>query len=180
MANRTITETRMLRYNFTPDEHLANAAEMARLADKLSQIESDHKEIKAQLKSDKEAVLADMGRHVRLVRDKSDHRKIECRWIYDCPAVGQKTLRRNDTDTDVEVRRMEDHEKQESLNLQPVTEDLPLEEAAADPAPTKAYPDPPADFHGSLEELWHARCDAPPAAPGPALVNARKNRFGKE
>jgi hypothetical protein len=186
--SRTITETRMLPYIFTAEEHLENSAEMARLYDQLSELEATHKQIKTSLKEEADAVLANLGRVVRFVRDKRDHRKTECRWIFDCPAIGQKTLRRNDTDADVEVRRMEDHEKQESLNLVPTTEDLPLEDgpyregvnitltgpdgqvafegtgkefkAAVEQlkGEPKKYPDAPADFHGSLEE-WHAHCD---------------------
>lgn len=124
--SRQTTETRMLRYNFTPEEHLENTAEMARLYDQLEELDASHRQIKASLKEEAEALAANLGRHVRLVRDKCDHRKIECRWIYDAPANGQKTLRRNDTEVDVEVRKMEDYEKQESLNLVPTTEDLPL------------------------------------------------------
>lgn len=129
---RATTEKRMLRYNFTPDEHLANSAEMARLFGKLEEMEENHKSIKASLKEQEKTTAAELSRVVRLVRDKCDHRETECRWIYDAPAVGQKTLRRNDTDVDVEVRAMADHEKQESLNLQPRTEDLPLDAPPAE------------------------------------------------
>lgn len=219
--SRTITETRMLRYNFTPDEHLANSAEMARLYDNLSELEETHKSIKASLKEQEVAATSELSRIVRLVREKCDHRKTECRWIYDVPTVGQKTLRRNDTDADVETRRMEDFEKQESLNLVPVTEELPLMEVTVGVVPRqegqgnmlefersgvalaaasqvaadvnaaldkpKAYPDAPADFHGSLEE-WHAQCDTmdkiasdakQPAMPETAKAEKRTPRFGK-
>ena len=178
--SRTITETRMLPYIFTAEEHLENSAEMARLYDQLSELEATHKQIKTSLKEEADALAANLGRVVRFVRDKRDYRKAECRWIFDCPTVGQKTLRRNDTDADVEVRRMEDFEKQETLNLQPTTEDLPLTNVVmmpVDPTATaldaaskvaadvnaaldkpKKYPDAPADFHGSLEE-WHQHID---------------------
>lgn len=126
---KVITETRMLPYNFTAEEHLENSAEMARLYDQLSELEATHKQIKTSLKEEADALLANLGRIARFVRDKRDYRKTACRWIMDCPEVGRKTLRREDTDTDIEVTRMEEHEKQESLNLQPTTDDLPLTEA---------------------------------------------------
>lgn len=124
---KIITETRMLPYVFTPEEHLENSAEMARLFDQVSELEATHKQIKTSLKEEADALAASLGRVVRFVRDKRDFRKTPCRWIMDCPDLGRKTLRRDDTDADVEVLRMEDHEKQETLNLQPVNAELTLE-----------------------------------------------------
>lgn len=187
--SRTINETRMLRYNFTAEEHLQNCDEAARLYDELSEMEASHRSIKASLKEQEKTKTSELARLMRLTRDKYDHRKIECRWIYDCPNVGQKTLRRNDTNADVEVRLMEDFEKQESLNLQPVTEALPLiavlestSKGVADYiekngglpseviAAAKAYPAPPADFHGMKKAT-------PPAMPETTKAEGKK-RFG--
>jgi hypothetical protein len=159
---KTITETRMLPYIFTPEEHLENSAEMARLYDQLEELDATHRQIKASLKEELEALSANLGRVVRLVRDKRDYRKTECRWIFDCPAVGQKTLRRNDTDIDVEVRRMEEHEKQESLNLQPVTEDLPLVEV----------------INQGLNPEWDGSMPKPEPGPLGPCVHERLNEDG--
>lgn len=69
-----MTETRMLRYNFTPEEHLANC-ELARLFDMQSEVDSRNKSIEAQLKEDEESAAAEVGRHVRFVRDMEDFEK---------------------------------------------------------------------------------------------------------
>lgn len=180
--SRTINETRMLRYNFTAEEHLKNCDEAARLYDELSELEASHKSIKASLKEQEETKTAELARLMRLTRDKYDHRKIECRWIYDCPAVGQKTLRRNDTDADVEVRRMEDFEKQESLNLQPVTEALPLGGTIARLESTaKGVADYVEKNGGLPSEVIAAAKDLkkamPPAMPETTKAEAKK-RFG--
>jgi len=187
---KTITETRMLPYIFTADEHLQNAAEMARLADQVSELASTHKQIKSSLKEELETLNASLQRMVRFVRDKRDFRKTECRWIMDCPAVGQKTLRRNDTDIDVEVRRMEEHEKQESLNLQPVTEELPFKKCdkiIRDGEPWRCSDREGHEggcvcedgYTGPVTEPSPAA--APPAMPETAKAEAgRKSRFGPQ
>lgn len=126
------TERRMLRYNFTPDEHLANCAEMARLIDSASELEASHKQIKAQLKEDAESVTANIGRFCRYVRDKADHRETECHWVFDTPGVGQKTLTRDDSGDVVEVRAMTDYEKQGTLKFVDENQEvLPLADAPA-------------------------------------------------
>lgn len=127
------TERRMLRYNFTPDEHLANCAEMARLIDSASELEASHKQIKAQLKEDAESVTANIGRFCRYVRDKADHRETECRWELDKPGEGHKRLLRIDTGDTVEIRAMTDLDKQGALKFTDENQDeLPLTDAVVD------------------------------------------------
>lgn len=122
------TERRMLRYNFTPDEHLANCAEMARLYDAASEMEANHKSIKAKLKEDEENTTAQIGRACRFVRDQHDFREIECKWEYNVPGEGQKSCIRLDTGITVEVRAMQEWEKQETLKFEEdKQEGLPLE-----------------------------------------------------
>ena len=117
------TEKRMLRYNFTPEEHLANCDDLARLFDQQTELESSHRSIKAQLKEAEEEINARLGRHVRFVRDKYDHRPIECTWLLDNPSPGRKSLVRLDTNDTVEIRVMEDWEKQQTLNFREEVED---------------------------------------------------------
>jgi len=161
-----MTEKRMLRYNFTPEEHLANCDEMARLFGEQGELEATQKSIKSQLKEDEETLNAKLGRHVRFVRDKYDHRPIDCKWLIDNPKPGQKSLVRLDTYDTVEIRAMDEWEKQQSLNLQPAPETAEAspvpasgagEQAATPGAEPIAVPDATGDSgHGLTPAPTHA------------------------
>ncbi len=132
------TERRMLRYNFTPEEHLANCAEMARLYDAASEMEGTHKSIKAKLKEDEENVNAMLQRSCRLVRDQHDFRETDCRWVLNDPKEGQKSCYRADTEVLVEVKGMESWEKQDTLKFDDKQEDLPMDPPLATDAEVAA------------------------------------------
>lgn len=111
------TETRMLKYTFTREEHLANAQEMARLLGESAEIETEHKQVKAALKEREESVTAKLAKYGRFVRDGCDHRAIECVWVMDTPAEGQKSLCRKDTMETVDIFRMTDEDRQRALKF---------------------------------------------------------------
>lgn len=115
---KLITETRSLKYQFTREEHEANSQEMARLLGAREEMEKTHKLVKSGLAEQEKQTDTDLARHGRYVRDKFDHRIIVCQWLLNNPTPGQKSLVRTDTNDTVEVRRMEDHERQESLKFE--------------------------------------------------------------
>jgi hypothetical protein len=114
--DETITE--QLRYKFTPDEHLVNCEQLAAKLDHQSELEVDHKAIKTNLKEREDKVAAEIGKLTRQVRDKFELRDVQCRWDYGRPTGEQKTLIRLDTNEDVRVERMLDHERQEVLKFE--------------------------------------------------------------
>ena len=128
-------------------------------------------QIKNSLKEQELAIEADLSRHGRYVRDKCDHREIECSWMMDFPLIGQKTLVRADNSRDVETRRMEDFEKQRSLDLRAATDKTD----APDPAPAETASAP-------AESPKPASLDLPTpetagtAAPGPELAPTAAER----
>lgn len=109
-----------LRYKFTPEEHLANTADLVGKFRSRAEMEDDHKAIKANLKEQTERVEADIGRLVRLCGDGFDMREVQCRWDFGRPTPEQKTLVRLDTGDDVpgRVERMLDHERQQVLKFE--------------------------------------------------------------
>ena len=163
MPQLVTTERRMLRYNFTPEEHLANCAEMARLYDAASELEATHKQVKAKLKEDAENISASIQRVCRYVRDMCDHRETDCRWVLNDPKEGQKSCYRADTEVLVEVKGMESWEKQDTLKFEDKQEDLPMDPPLATDA-----------------EVAAAVATAEPVAEGPAPTHAEKLAARKE
>lgn len=114
---KIITETRSLKCMFSREEHEANSSEMARLLGAKDEMEETHKIVKSGLNEQMKQVEADLSRHGRYVRDKFDHRIVTCQWLMNNPVPGRKSLVRTDTMDTVEERKMEDHERQESLKF---------------------------------------------------------------
>ncbi len=112
-----LTETRSLKHVFSAEDHLKNCDEMARLMDSQGAMEQTHKEIKAGLKQEEEALASNVGRYLGFVRDKYEYRKTPCKWFWDTPTPGIKTLYRIDTWESVDVRPMEDYERQQLLKF---------------------------------------------------------------
>lgn len=114
---RTETTIEKLRYRFAADEHLKNAEHLATKLDEVTEMKKDNDAIKADLKEKEKRLESDIGKYTRLVRDMFEMRDVQCRWDYGRPGSEQKTLVRLDSQEDVRVERMLDHERQEELNL---------------------------------------------------------------
>lgn len=112
-----LTETRSLKHVFTAEDHLKNCDEVARLMDAQVQMELTHKEIKAGLKQEEEALSSNISKYVGFIRDKYEYRKTPCRWTWDMPHSGMKSLYRIDTWELVDVKGMEDYERQQLLKF---------------------------------------------------------------
>lgn len=112
-----LTETRSLKHVFTAEDHLKNCDEMARLMDAQIQMELTHKEIKSGLKQEEESLSSNIGKYVGFIRDKYEYRKTPCRWTWDMPHSGMKSLYRIDTWELVDVKGMEDYERQQLLKF---------------------------------------------------------------
>ena len=115
---RETTTIEKLRYRFTPEEHLQNAQFLAEKLDQVSEMKADHDAVKADLKEQEKKVEAEIGRFTRLVRDQFEMRDVQCRWDFGRPSNNQKTLIRLDTNDDVRVEILLDHERQEMLKLE--------------------------------------------------------------
>ena len=115
---RETTTIEKLRYRFTPEEHLQNAQFLAEKLDQVSEMKADHDDVKADLKEQEKKVEAEIGRFTRLVRDQFEMRDVQCRWDFGRPSNNQKTLIRLDTNDDVRVEILLDHERQEMLKLE--------------------------------------------------------------
>lgn len=117
---REIITTEQLRYRFTPEEHRQNTDELVSKLGQRSEMEDTHKAVKANLKEQVERIESEIGRLVRLSRDGYDIRDVRCRWEYNHPGVGQKTLMRLDSvpPTEVRTEMMLEHERQESLKFE--------------------------------------------------------------
>lgn len=132
-----LTETRSLKHVFTAEDHLKNCDEMARLMDAQVQMELTHKEIKAGLKQEEEALSSNISKYVGFIRDKYEYRKTPCRWTWDMPHSGMKSLYRIDTWELVDVKGMEDYERQQLLKFME-------QESQQEPANVAVEDDPPA------------------------------------
>lgn len=115
---RQETINEQLRYKFTPTEHLENCEQLAAKLDYQSELEVDNKAIKTNLKEREDKAAAEIGKLTRLVRDKFELRDIQCRWQFGHPSSDQKMLIRLDTNEEVRLERLLDHERQEMLKLE--------------------------------------------------------------
>ena len=107
-----------LQYKFTTDELLAIGKELGEDTLKLRQLEDDRKMVADEWK----AKISYAEGHVQSLSNKVsagyEYRDIPCTITYDDPAVGEKTMRRDDTGELVKVMMMDESEKQEELPLE--------------------------------------------------------------
>lgn len=115
---RNETTIEKLRYRFTPEEHLKNAEHLAGKLHESGELKQNTDAIKADLAEQKKRLEAEIGRYARLVSDGFDMRDVQCRWDYGRPSGTQKTLVRLDTNEDVRMEMMLDHERQEVIKFE--------------------------------------------------------------
>lgn len=136
-----LTETRSLKHVFTAEDHLKNCDEVARLMDAQVQMEMTHREIKAGLKQEEEALSSNISKYVGFIRDKYEYRKTPCRWTWDMPHSGMKSLYRIDTWELVDVKGMENYERQQLLKFMEQQQDDPPTDPVAEEVQSEVTPD---------------------------------------
>lgn len=108
---------RQLRYNYTPDERITKAVE---LAEALNRIDTTTAELD-RIKSDYKVRIGAIESLAELLRDcvttGYEMREYLCRWTYDQPAKGRRTLRKTETDDIVLVEDMTEHDRQMVMDI---------------------------------------------------------------
>ncbi len=116
MRQETVTE--QLRHNFSTSEKESNNEAFFAKYRYRSELEDTHKAIKSKLKEEMDSLESELGKLSRLCADGFDIRDVTCRWDFGRPSNTQKTLVRLDTNEDVKVMVMYDHERQEMLKFE--------------------------------------------------------------
>lgn len=115
------------------DAEIADAArELARANNRKGSIESQKKEVDAQLKAEIAAQESVISRLSALIESGHEYRNIDCRVELDTPEPGRKTVVRLDTGEIVNVKPMTDADRQMVIDLQ--TEAEAAEEKAREEA----------------------------------------------
>lgn len=103
-------ETRRLMVKLTEGEKLEYGKEQAKLLMEISELEAERRKINSQIKP--KDLRVD---HLALAIDSGEEeQEVECRWTFEW-SEGIKYLRRLDTGEEVEKRRIEDWERQQSM-----------------------------------------------------------------
>lgn len=105
-----------LRCLLTTDEVALAANELAKQLDDLAIITAELTTVKAEFKAKAEKCKAEITIQQRLVRDKREHRNVDCDVIYNFTQL-TVTVTRKDTGEVVENRKMSSSEKQMKLNF---------------------------------------------------------------
>ena len=116
--NKVVTkqQTEYLKCELTKDEVAAAANNLAKLLDDYQALEAQLTSIKAEFKAKLEKCDADVRIKQRLVRDKYEHRYVECDVEYNY-STGTVKITRKDTGEIVEERAMTLGEKQMTIDF---------------------------------------------------------------
>lgn len=106
----------------TQDERLAIGQTMAETLNEIGSLENDAKSMASDFKAKIDSRKATLNSEKNKLQAGYEYRETECELHYDTPTVGMKSLMRLDSGVRVEITKMTDEEKQQTL---------PLEEAAA-------------------------------------------------
>lgn len=109
--------TEYLEYEFTDTEIAEMARQLARANRTKASLEQQKKEVDSQLKADIEVQNSAINKMSQGITVGREWRTIECLVILDTPEPGKKTIRRNDTGSDVKVIPMTDEDRQMVLDL---------------------------------------------------------------
>lgn len=115
MANKKTTE--YLKYAFSEEETRANAKELARKNQQLTELDLKRKQLVSDLKAEAETMNADAARLARWVNDEYGFRLVDCEVLLDDPESGTKTIVRIDTGEIVKTEKMTSDELQQSLQF---------------------------------------------------------------
>lgn len=102
--------------DLTDSELLQHGSELAECYESQARKDEEEKEIKAQLKAEREAITAKINKLSRLVNGKREYRDVDCRLVKDFEH-GKITTIRLDTMEEVEERTMSSGERQMGLKV---------------------------------------------------------------
>lgn len=105
---------KMLKCMLTDEQVKQSAEEMARAYDDLKAMEEEEKSVKEQFKSRRSEIETRIGFNQRRVRDKYEHRQVECERKTDYK-MDEVTTLRIDTNEIIERRPLTPEEKQTSF-----------------------------------------------------------------
>ena len=106
-----------LRCIFTQEELVERAKQLGEVNRKKVNLEDDKKRVTTEYASRIADAASEVGILSEKVTNGYEHRDVECTVKYDTPKPGMKTIYRNDTGVQVDVRQMNDEERQLKLAL---------------------------------------------------------------
>lgn len=112
---KTTTE-RNLKCVLVQSEMLDYSKKLARSQQDKIGVEEQKKEVMDQIKGRLSALECEIGKLSRSINNGYEYRDVECQWEYDWKKKTKKLIRL-DTEDVVEVREIEDWEKQKNLDL---------------------------------------------------------------
>ena len=129
MSKKEPKEYRNLEVKLTDDELREKAAEVAAKRKQVNELKAAKKSNAAALKTQIDAIDAEIDHGCSVLREKVEARSVECKWIRD---EGRKMMIcvRIDTGAQVDSRQMSDKERQAELFEEPA----PVEAVEAAPA----------------------------------------------
>lgn len=117
MTKRLTKATEYLRHNYTVDERLKMADELAGAHNRMEDIESEEAVVKAQFKDRKAQVEQTVQKLARQLSSGFEMVNVECKLIYGDPNPLEVSYYRIDTGEKVKTRAMHSDEMQEELPL---------------------------------------------------------------
>jgi len=148
MSNLAANECRrQLRYDYTPEERITKAVE---LAEALNRIDSTNVELD-RIKADYKARLSTIEATADLLRGcvttGYELREYLCFWTYDEPSPGRKTLRKREGGHIVTTEDMTEHDRQMVMQI------IDAQAAASTPAPSHLALPPPSHWPATIEDF---------------------------
>jgi predicted kinase len=113
---KTTHETHTLKCQLTQEELLQHGDELAAALDRLRQVQEESTSVKQEFKARETALEAEIAREQILVRNKYQHRLVDCNLIINY-TTQQATLIRLDTEETIKERPLSEEEKQMDLGF---------------------------------------------------------------
>jgi hypothetical protein len=167
---RITHSTEYVRHNFSKDELISFAQELAAAHAEEEQINAEEDVIKTQFKNRRAQQVQRMGMLYGHIQLGFDMRNVRCRLDWDVPNIGEITYVREDSGEAIKVRPMTEQERQQELDWKEQEPAAPVEltDAAAE-AVTAASEVNAADFFKGPES---ASDEQEPAAQPAAVEEA--------
>lgn len=106
-----------VKHQLNRGELLELGEELARATDELREIERRKKEVMADITADQKRADGRVSLLARKIKDKWEWRKVACIATYGVPRAGLKTIRRADTNEEIESVPMTADEMQQGLDF---------------------------------------------------------------
>jgi hypothetical protein len=118
MSNLAANECRrQLRYNFTDPERIEKAKSLAEALNRAAATEAELSRIKSDYKARLESIQAEVDLYNSAVLSGYELREYLCRWSYDEPHKGRKTLRKTEGGEIVAVEDMTERDRQMVMEI---------------------------------------------------------------